>query len=84
LSVLGFDKSEDKVSIINNSIKYISDIADDTFNKVVYDGFLTASTNFELYKITTNHSSFDSNDILKKSKLIVDLRNLIKESSDKY
>jgi UDP-N-acetyl-D-glucosamine dehydrogenase len=33
--------------------------------------------------ITTNHSDFDADFITKNSKLVVDLRNVISEASDK-
>ena len=40
-------------------------------------------TNTDLVVLTTNHSNIDVNEIIKSSKLIVDLRNMIKINSDK-
>lgn len=43
----------------------------------------TELSNADCVVIVTNHSVFDANFIFEHSKLIVDLRNVIKESSDK-
>ncbi|QEN05670.1 nucleotide sugar dehydrogenase [Thiospirochaeta perfilievii] len=48
-----------------------SDLTDELLNSV------------DLVVFTTNHSCFDAEDIVSKSKLVVDMRNAVKEASDK-
>ena len=48
INVIGFEKSEDKAAMVNESKNYISDIEDSELESVVSDGFLTASTNNSL------------------------------------
>lgn len=45
--VLGFDKSDEKVDLVNSGKNYIGDIEDKELESVVRKGLLNATTNFE-------------------------------------
>lgn len=46
ITVLGFEKSEEKTTDVNAANNYIADVADDELKKVVADGTLSATTDF--------------------------------------
>lgn len=46
ISVLGFEKSEQKVSLINTGKNYIADIQPEDFERVIQNGKLTATNDF--------------------------------------
>ncbi len=63
---------------------YISEIKTDEDRSYQSSKFSTELLNeMDCIVISTNHDVFDANFILKHSKLIVDLRNIIKEPSEK-
>lgn len=50
VKVIGFEKSEEKINLVNSGKNYIKDIADNILAKVVSDGLLSATTDFSKMK----------------------------------
>ncbi len=50
VKVIGFEKSEEKASLVNSAKNYIKDIADDVLEKAVKNNLLSATTDFSRMK----------------------------------